>query len=167
MMKLLKNQKGISLIELLVVLALSSMIIILGASFQTGMFKAGNLTIAKNELRNESVLILDALNKAMENADEFAPGSPLNAELKAVNLVEIEMVYDENKKEFTEQRETISIEVKGNVLFIKGKQVSDDRHILKDTKFLINNNQLICTIILNTKDSKADPYKIIKIFSLS
>ncbi|OHR71928.1 hypothetical protein HMPREF3291_23035 [Bacillus sp. HMSC76G11] len=167
MMKLVKNQQGISLIELLAVLALSSMVIILGASFQTGMFKAGNLTITKNELRNESVLILDALNKAMENADDFASDNQIGAELKAVNLLEIEKIYDENKKEFTESRNTFSIEVRGNALFIRGKQVSDERHVLRDTKFLINGNQLVCTIILNTKDSNGEPYKIIKIFDLS
>lgn len=167
MMKLVKNQQGISLIELLAVLALSSMVIILGASFQTGMFKAGNLTMTKNELRNESVLILDALNKAMENTDEFASDSQIDTEVKAVNLLEIEKIYDENKKEFTESRNTFSIEVKGNALFIRGKQISDDRHILKDTKFLIIGNQLVCTLIINTKNSNAEPYKIIKIFDLS
>lgn len=161
------NQKGISLIELLLVLALSSMVIMLGVSFQAGMFKAGNRTLNETYLRNESILIIDLLNKAMENADQFSEDSLRDTELKAIYLVDIEKVYDENKKEFIEQKETIPIEIKGNALFINGKQVSDDRYTLKDTKFFIKENQLVCTISLNNKESKTDSYEIIKIFDLS
>ncbi|PLR68301.1 prepilin-type N-terminal cleavage/methylation domain-containing protein [Bacillus sp. UMB0893] len=161
------NQKGISLIELLLVLALSSMVIMLGVTFQAGMFKAGNRTLNETYLRNESILIIDLLNKAMENADQFSEDSLRDTELKAIYLVDIEKVYDENKKEFIEQKVTIPIEIKGNTLFINGKQVSDDRYTLKDTKFFIKENQLVCTISLNNKESKTDSYEIIKIFDLS
>ncbi|WP_191567013.1 prepilin-type N-terminal cleavage/methylation domain-containing protein [Metabacillus idriensis] len=161
------NQKGISLIELLLVLALSSMVIMLGVSFQAGMFKAGNRTLNETYLRNESILIIDLLNKAMENADQFSEDILRDTELKAIYLVDIEKVYDENKKEFFEQKVTIPIEIKGNALFINGKQVSDDRYTLKDTKFFIKENQLVCTISLNNKESKTDSYEIIKIFDLS
>ncbi|MGD6795657.1 prepilin-type N-terminal cleavage/methylation domain-containing protein [Metabacillus indicus] len=167
MKKHLINQKGVTLIELLLVLSLSSMVILLGVSFHSGMSKAGKQTLSQNDLRNESILVLDSLNQAMENADAFSTQSIVNTDLKNVSLVKAEKVYDADKKEFFEVVKPLIIEIKDQSLFIDGKQISDSRFTFEDSSFFIKDNQLICNLVLKLKHSDAQPYKLIKIYQLS
>ncbi len=167
---MIKNQKGITLIEMLLVLALSSMVITLGASFLITMFKASDRTLWETNLRNESVLVIDALNKTMENADELIIEDNDNniSGLNLVNMIKIEMIEDPiNAGSFTEQRFTIPIKIESGNLYINDRKVNGDQFSLENTLFFIKDKQLICKIIIQDKHTPSKPYEILKIYDLA
>ncbi|QNG61053.1 prepilin-type N-terminal cleavage/methylation domain-containing protein [Bacillus sp. PAMC26568] len=168
-MRIIANQKGVTLIELLLVLALSSMVITLGTSFLITMFKASDRTLADTSLRNESVLVLDALNKTMENADELEIEDNNNTTgLNHIEITEIEMIEDPNNAgSFLEVRVTIPIHVDKGNLYIKNRAVNGEQFSLENTTFYINKNKLICKIIIQDRRSNSEPYEILKIYDLA
>lgn len=64
------NQKGITLIELLVSLAIATVILSAVYGFTTTMIKSSNKTQVDTNLRNESIIITERLNSIFENANE-------------------------------------------------------------------------------------------------
>ncbi|WP_191560708.1 prepilin-type N-terminal cleavage/methylation domain-containing protein [Metabacillus idriensis] len=167
---MIENQEGITLIELLLVLALSSMVLTLGASFLITMSKASDRTLGETNLRNESVLVIDALNKTMENADELVIEDNDNNDsgLNLVNVIEIEMIEDPiNSGSFIEQRFPLQIKIESGNLYINNRKVNGDQFSLESTLFFIKDKQLICKIIIQDKHTPSKPYEILKIYDLA
>jgi prepilin-type N-terminal cleavage/methylation domain-containing protein len=76
----MRNEKGITLVEMLAALALSSIVLIGVYSFLTTMLKADERVINDTDIRNEVVLIQEHLNNFFKNSDgiEIVSTSPLS-----------------------------------------------------------------------------------------
>lgn len=168
MKKLHLNQKGITLIELLLVLVLSSIILTMSTGFLLSMMKAGESTLSKTNLRNEAVLIIDSLNKALENADEFGLGDIKGQELTKVTPIKItKRVNASNVLE--ETRIPIPVIFSGGNLSIDGKPVNNENISLEGSHFFIaeDSSQLICKLVLKEKNTDSKPYEILKVYNLA
>ncbi|MGG4491684.1 prepilin-type N-terminal cleavage/methylation domain-containing protein [Metabacillus idriensis] len=158
------NERGVTLIELLLVLVLSSMVLTLSASFLFTMFKTSDQTLLETELRNESVLILDSLNKAMENADGLLLSEGASEIVKKVNVSQINII-DENGV-FKENPITFIIEIKNGNLLINNNIVNHPNFSMADSVFYQKENKLVCKIIIKEKNTPSKPYELIKIYEL-
>lgn len=170
MKKLLVNQNGLTLIELLLALAISSMVIVLGASFLITMFKASDRTLSETNLRNEAVLVLDAINKAMENVDDFEVQNISDTGLREITVVEIDKTVNaSNTGNEDEVRFSFQLKFKNDDLFIKNSRINDNNYSLNNSYFYVTEKpkQLICKIIIQEKKFNSKPYEIIKIFNLA
>lgn len=164
MKKILLNQKGITLIELLLVLALSSIILTMSTGFLMSMMKAGESTLSNTNLRNEAILIVDSLNKALENADEFAIEDLRGEKLTEITPTEIRKSVDGELDPVL-----IPLSLADGNLSIDDKQINNQNISLEGSHFFIaeDSSQLICKLVLKEKNTDSKPYEILKIYNLA
>ena len=169
-MKLLRTSRGITLIELLLVLALSSMVLTLGASFVVSMLKASDRTMTETTSRNETVLILDKLNKTMENADdiEVDPDQKnIDGSFKLFTVIETEEVDPNNDGIFDKVETRKVIHINDSDLLIDGSKINSENYSLEKSSFTLQNDQLVCKLFIQLRHGNKKPYEILKIYTFS
>lgn len=114
--------------------------------------ESGESTLSKTNLRNEAVLIVDSLNKALENADEFGLGDLKGQELTKVTPVKVTKTVNPSNL-LDETRTPIPVIFSGGNLSIDGKPVNNENISLEGSHFFISDDssQLICKLVLKEK----------------
>lgn len=142
------NQKGLTLVELLAVIAISSIILVVGYSILFSMIKSADHSAVQTKLRNESVLITQQVNQAMLNIDAVEAAGTTDADGKFKSFYAIDKAatdVDGNRAHDTTV--FIQINADGNLL-IDNKQVNSDGYSLKNTAFKeVNSNLQIYYVI--------------------
>ncbi|PLR93704.1 PulJ/GspJ family protein [Bacillus sp. T33-2] len=144
------NEKGITLIELLMVLAISSIIITLGYSILFSTMKTTDKSMNETELRNEAVLITQQFDRTLLNIDEIDP----------INGDETGSFTTFNASDFNpdgthKENSPVNIKIDNENLLAGGKQINSDQFSLENTTFKFQNDQLtVHFVIKNTSTGK-------------
>ncbi|MGD6877984.1 prepilin-type N-terminal cleavage/methylation domain-containing protein [Bacillus infantis] len=162
----MKNEKGLTLVETLVVLAISSAFIIIAFSILASMSKAAEKTMNDALLRNETIYITQQLDKAMDNVDaaEISGSQQADGSFKAYTAVDKRM--DETSPGiFEEAPINTLVQISGNDFTIGSKKINSDEFTAKDTVFILKNGQLHVKLIVANLTNK-QKYEVYKIYNL-
>ncbi|MCK6204989.1 type II secretion system GspH family protein [Bacillus infantis] len=162
----MKNEKGLTLVETLVVLAISSAFIIIAFSILASMSKAAEKSMNDALLRNETIYITQQLDKAMDNVDaaEISGSEQADGSFKAYNAVDKRM--DETSPGiFEEAPINTLVQISGNDFTIGSKKINSDGFTAKDTVFILKNGQLHVKLIVANLTNK-QKYEVYKIYNL-
>jgi prepilin-type N-terminal cleavage/methylation domain-containing protein len=163
----MKNEKGLTLVELLVVLAISSAFIIIAFSILASMSKAADKSMNDTLVRNETIYISQQLDKAMDNVDtaEISGSQQADGSFKAFNAVDKRM-KETSPGLFEEAPINTLIQISGNDFTIGGKKLNSEGFTAKDTVFLLKNGQLHVKLAVANLKKNQQKYEVYKIYNL-
>lgn len=136
---MINNGRGVTLVELLVVVAISSIFVTIAYSVLfTGMKSVDN-SMNETNLTNESVLITTRFERYLQNVDTIyllgrADNNGRFKSFEAVDRKQIEV----SPGVYVEQEESSIFEIRNGSLFIDGQIVNSDQYSLEDTAFFYN-----------------------------
>ncbi len=136
------DQKGLTLVELLAVIALSSIILTVGYSILFSMMKSAEQSAVQTKLRNESILITQQFDQAMLNSNSVEIASTPNADGTFQSFHAIDRRINEEQPDQVKTL-VISFEITADgTLLINNKQINSDGYSLKKTRFKQANGNL-------------------------
>jgi type II secretory pathway pseudopilin PulG len=185
----MKNQNGITLIELLTVLAISSMVVILAISIFTSMMKISDKSINHTYLRNESVLIIHQLDEFLMNTDTININGEADPEgnftsFYAINKTSELTTNEKNEDVFVDKEQyTLLNIVSGDLLLFpkcsasgeeeksitceegSKQRINSESYSVSDTFFTLKGNGLFMKLIVvdNEKNTK---FEVSKLYSV-
>ncbi|XJZ26381.1 Tfp pilus assembly protein FimT/FimU [Bacillota bacterium Lsc_1132] len=142
------DQRGITLVELLAVIAISSALLAVGYSILFSMIKSAEYSTAQTKLRNESILITQQFDQAMLNIDSIEiVGEPdPDGKFQFFQAIDKQPAEDNS-----DQVQTVVIPFKISAegkLLINNKQINSDEYSLKRTTFKqVNGNLQVYYVI--------------------
>lgn len=161
---IVKNENGLTLIEVLAALTLTTIIMVTMYSFFFSYIKNDQRINTNILVRNESVQILEQLNNDFENVDTIS-NSIGNPSLTSFDAVDKKLTVN-NDGTTTETDLTIHVELRDDSLYVNNKKVNDSTVSLTGTQFYMENGDLDLNLVIA---SKADPNVVLKtntVFSL-
>lgn len=179
----MKNENGLTLIELLAVLALSSMVVIMAVSIYTSMVKVSNKSIIETNLRNETVLIVHQLDEIMMNTDTIkidgeADDTGLFKSFFAVDKSTELAKNEKGEDTFKENENLTSIKINGDHLLTcradsttlncdasGQKRINSESYLVTDTVFSLKSSGLFVKLVVVDKDN-GTKYEVNKLYSL-
>lgn len=150
---MMNEERGVTLVELLMVLAISSIFISIAYSILfTGMKSVDN-SINETNLTNESVLITTRFERHLQNVDTVnllgkADNNGRYKRFEAVDQRKIEVspgVYEEREESFL-------FEIRDGALIIDGQIVNSSQYSLEDTGFFYNHDNGVLSVFYHITD---------------
>lgn len=159
------DQRGLTLVELLAVIALSSIILAVGYSILFSTIKSADHSAVQTKLRNESVLITQQFNQAMLNVDSIEIVGEQNANGKFTSFQAIDKAATADA---SNQGQDVIVPVEitndGNLL-INNKQINSVGYSLKNTTFRQINGNLQVYYAIDDLNNHAR-FTLLKIYNL-
>ncbi|QHS24266.1 prepilin-type N-terminal cleavage/methylation domain-containing protein [Virgibacillus sp. MSP4-1] len=132
----MRNERGVTLVEVLAVLALSSIVLIGVYSFTSSMLKADERASTATDIRNEVILITEQLNQFFINTDRVMISSDKPLQFKVVKQ---KSTIDETGKVKQTNAEA-EFKYQNKTIYIDGKRINSDSYQITEPE-LMNQNQ--------------------------
>lgn len=166
----MKNENGITLIELLAVMAISSMVLIIAFSIFSSMMKVNDKSIIQTNLRNETILISLRIDDVMNNTDtvEIIGESDENGffqQFKAIDKRTELAVNEKGEDVFKDIDIPTDIIIENGILYIDGKKINSDSFSLTNTVFSNKSGGLLANLVVYDIENK-ETYEINKLYNL-
>ncbi|RLQ98042.1 PilW family protein [Falsibacillus albus] len=149
------NNRGLTLIELLVAIAISSMVITLIYHITLTSQKAAHKDVLKTALNNEAVYITEHMNEALLNTDQVEAEDldEENNQFSSFAAINISLEHEGSSGDFQETRSTIKIKIADGNLYIDGKVINSPDYMLSNSYFTSENGNLNCYFTIKQKSS--------------
>ncbi|MGG5254882.1 PulJ/GspJ family protein [Neobacillus sp. SM06] len=159
------DQKGFTLVELLAVIALSSIILAVGYSILFSMMKSAEQSTLQTKLRNESILITQQFDQAMLNIDLIERTGTPNADGTFQSFQGIDQRINEEQPDQVETL-VVPFEITADgKLLINHRQMNADGYSLAKTMFKqVNGNLQVYYVIEELKTHKQ--FTFFKLYNL-
>lgn len=174
MMHLRKRENGLTLVELLATIVISSIVLIVVFSIFSQAIQTGNKTMQQTNERNEMVFICKQLDRAMLNIDSIEildeNGVGTNGAFNHFKGIDHRIIENPNKEEEEDKFievvfDEIEIYLLDGNLFIDDLQVNDDDYVLRSDPFSLKNGGLLVNLSLTDVETN-EVYVINKFYDL-
>ncbi|WP_449537143.1 PulJ/GspJ family protein [Ferdinandcohnia sp. Marseille-Q9671] len=152
------NQKGITLIELLVALAIATVILSSIYGFTTTMLKSSNNTQTDTNLRNESIIITERLNSVFENANLVEDINSSIAGNISFKVIDINRITNRNIE--------YDVKIKNQALSVDTETISSTRVTITNPQVSEKNNSLYFSFDIVDKSNTSNSKKVNLIYPL-
>jgi prepilin-type N-terminal cleavage/methylation domain-containing protein len=159
------KENGLTLIELLAVIAVSSIVLFVAYSILTSMLRTSDRTTVQTQLRNEAITISQRMDNILVNIDSVDNGG-VNGIFQNFNAI------DNRKTEtspgvFSNSPITTPIAITNGNLLINNQIVNSANFSLQNTTFKLLDNDTSLQINYEILDIKTNQtFKMFKIYSL-
>ncbi|CCQ97432.1 putative Predicted protein [[Clostridium] ultunense Esp] len=154
-----ENEEGVTLVELLVVLAISSLLIGIVTMILLSSLMAFDRLTSDTELRNESNFITTVLNQTLKNVDKVEildqPADPNR--IYHFQATEVVKKVDQTEEDRSQEIYITGDDATGYNLFIGGKRINKEGYSLKGSYFWIGDGELKGMIQVEKIGSLAKP----------
>lgn len=164
----MKDQSGVTLIEILSVMTISSLLILIVYSMFFSATKVYQTSLESTNLRNEAVLILTQFDKVMMNVDTIEINGEMddNGYFHSFHAINSGYQLDESSggyKETTYSRDQIEINESG--FSINGNNIHSENYFLEGSSFSLKNSALLLDlVILDVKNG--DKFQVNKLYDV-
>lgn len=152
----MRRQSGVTLVELLAVLAISSIILITAYSIYTTAMRVNKASIEDVNIRNETIEICNQFDKMMLNVDTIEIIGEANSEDHFTSFWAIENGVEMNTTsgEYEEiERSKVAIEINKKDLLIKGRRINSDPYSVEGSSFSLKNGGLLVNLIISDQQN--------------
>lgn len=164
---MLKNEKGLSLVELLA--TLSIMMIVMVAAYQAFYFVSNAITASSNmtELRKEANILILSMENALINVDSITlpEDTPHDSFQEFTGNIKYLSGMEEESTTFVYTEETVDVSIAEGGLLIDGKRVNAEDMDLSNTTFEQNGDKLKVNLNIQKQGTDED-YGLVKIFNI-
>lgn len=162
-----RNQKGLTLIELLAVISISSIVLLVAYSILTSMIVTNSNSTSKTNLRNEAVTISQHIENIMLNVDSIQINGTKDANGQFQSFTAVDTRRTETSPgKFTESSINNTFDITNGNLLINGSSMNSASYSFQNTTFkLLDASTLqVNYVILDPKTKQS--FKLFKVYKL-
>lgn len=163
----MKKENGLTLVEMVVALAISSLVLIIGFSILISMMKVKEETQNKTILRNEMQYIIKELDNILLNTDQIVIEGELdeNGFFQKFIAKDIRHIQKTTGEYEEIEHASTTIEIQNKKLLIDGKPVHSDQYTTNEAPFSQQRGSLLLHLIV-TDDASHESYEVKKWYRL-